>query len=261
MTSHDLPEVEVINKDDVWSAFGNPLPDPDSSELAESKESSNKAELRWPIWSVGAFFTVTLHTLLLCALTLGSPARKYQKPMTERASTSAMDATQGEFVSQLILINDHAISTEDQADPSYVSVESKQVTRQQPFVEVAAASQPEVAGSESGTDSLSPNREATGDGNGRAMLFGRYMGQIKARIERAWVYPSSTSLHSFQCRVQIRQTRNGDVQEVMLLRCNADPAWQISLVKAIQAASPLSAPPDDTVFSQVITLSFDATLH
>jgi len=50
----------------------------------------------------------------------------------------------------------------------------------------------------------------------------------------------------------------GEVQEVTLQRCNDDPTWQVSLVQAIQRASPLSAPPNEDVFSDVITLSFAA---
>ena len=84
------------------------------------------------------------------------------------------------------------------------------------------------------------------------------MGQIKARIERAWDYPANSSLKSFQCTVQIKQNRKGEVQEVTMTQCINDPAWQLSLAKAIQAASPLSAPPNEKVFTEVITLTFDA---
>jgi hypothetical protein len=48
------------------------------------------------------------------------------------------------------------------------------------------------------------------------------------------------------------------VQEVILKRCTDQPQWQISLVKAIQQASPLPAPPEPAVFSNLLTMEFDS---
>jgi len=56
--------------------------------------------------------------------------------------------------------------------------------------------------------------EADGDQTGPSMMFGRYMGQNSARVERAWVRPRSIPPSgSFNCRVQITQDRRGDVEE------------------------------------------------
>ena len=90
---------------------------------------------------------------------------------------------------------------------------------------------------------------------GRQLLFGRYIGQITARIERAWMRPR-TPIDStfFACRVQITQERNGVVQEIELVRCNGNSRWQTSLVQAIQSASPLPAPPAADVFAKRLTL-------
>ena len=96
-------------------------------------------------------------------------------------------------------------------------------------------------------------------GPGRTALVERYMGQIDARIQRAWVRPR-TSIDSglFVCRVQIAQEQNGRVQEIEIAQCNGDIPWQTSLVHAIQSASPLLAPPDPKVFSHTLTLEFTA---
>jgi membrane protein involved in colicin uptake len=107
-------------------------------------------------------------------------------------------------------------------------------------------------------ESATATQEADGDGGEAAMLFGRYMGQIKARIERAWEYAGSPSRRRSQCRVQIRQSAKGDVQDIAVQRCELDPEGQLSLVRAIQAASPLSAPPSEKVFTEVVTLTFTA---
>jgi hypothetical protein len=56
--------------------------------------------------------------------------------------------------------------------------------------------------------------------------------------------------------VQIEQGPTGAVTEIALERCNRDAAWQMSLVQAIQLASPLPAPPDPKVFTRVLHMEF-----
>lgn len=89
--------------------------------------------------------------------------------------------------------------------------------------------------------------------------YGRYLGQITARIERAWLKPrvlrDGTSFH---CRVKIQQDRSGHVLQVELADCNADPAWQLSLVHAIESASPLPTSPDPDIHLQTVSAQFDA---
>jgi outer membrane biosynthesis protein TonB len=91
----------------------------------------------------------------------------------------------------------------------------------------------------------------------RSNLIGRYLGQIDARIERAWRRPRTPVAEGlFSCRVRIEQDTRGDVQEITLEHCNGDTRWQVSLVQAIQLASPLPAPPDPTVFRRTIRMNF-----
>lgn len=111
------------------------------------------------------------------------------------------------------------------------------------------------------------------DGAQQALLFGRYVNQIVARIDRAWVRPDTApagvSLWSgapasaqasadarFNCRAQILQSTTGAVLQVTLLDCDADPKWQQSLVDAIDAASPMPAPPAESVFARSIVINF-----
>ncbi len=104
-----------------------------------------------------------------------------------------------------------------------------------------------------------PAEGATEDQPGRSMMFGRYMGQVSARVERVWMRPRSVpATGSFSCRVQITQNQHGGVQEVVLQECTNDVRWQMSLVRAIEAASPFPAPPDPGVFSNLIVLEFDS---
>jgi len=96
-----------------------------------------------------------------------------------------------------------------------------------------------------------------GDAGGSSALAGRYLGQIDARIERAWLKPR-TPLDSdaFRCEVRVEQDAAGNVLEIELEQCGNDGRWQQSLVSAIQSASPLPAPPDPSVFRKSLRLSF-----
>ncbi|MHB8812192.1 MAG: energy transducer TonB [Steroidobacteraceae bacterium] len=93
-------------------------------------------------------------------------------------------------------------------------------------------------------------------------LYGRYVGQIHARIDRAWIRPrTAIGAPIFQCQVQIDQDRLGQVGEVTLVQCNGDARWQLSVVRAIEGASPLPAPPNPAVFARHIVLEFRAMAY
>ena len=107
-------------------------------------------------------------------------------------------------------------------------------------------------------DSQAP-QDAADDPSDRAALFGRYAGQINARVFRAWLRPRTPiGSPSFTCRARIEQDPAGNVKEVMLQNCNGDTRWQLSVVHAIQSASPLPAPPDPRVFRREMTVSFQS---
>jgi hypothetical protein len=102
-----------------------------------------------------------------------------------------------------------------------------------------------------------------------AHAVGIYSGQIHARIERIWRRPRTpisvgdekisregSSTEAFQCVVTIVQDATGRVEGTDLLNCNGSSAWQESLVRAINQASPLPAPPNPKVFIRSITLQF-----
>ncbi len=101
--------------------------------------------------------------------------------------------------------------------------------------------------------------DAAGDATARAALFGRYLGQITARISRAWLRPrTSIGGDRFSCWVQVEQDSRGNVEEITLKSCNGTIAWQASLVHAIESASPLPAPPDSSVFTKTLTFEMGA---
>ncbi len=90
-----------------------------------------------------------------------------------------------------------------------------------------------------------------------ALLYGRYLGQVQARIERAWMRPrTEIGAPTFSCRARIAQDRGGDVVEVKFDNCSGSERWQQSLLSAIRTASPLPAPPDPSVYADTLSLSF-----
>lgn len=93
-------------------------------------------------------------------------------------------------------------------------------------------------------------------------LYGRYVGQIRARIDRAWRRPrTAIGAPLFQCQVQIEQDSLGQVSDITLVQCDGAARWQLSLVRAIEAASPLPAPPDPAVFTRHVLLEFRAMAY
>ena len=92
-----------------------------------------------------------------------------------------------------------------------------------------------------------------------ARLYARYVGQVQGRIERAWTRPrSEIGASTFFCRTRIRQDRRGAVIEVTLDHCNGTERWQHSLVSAIRTASPMPAPPDASVYADILWLNFSS---
>jgi len=95
-----------------------------------------------------------------------------------------------------------------------------------------------------------------------SQLAGRYLGQIDARIERAWLRPRTPiGADLFACRARILQDSAGNVLEVNLESCNGTARWQASLVSAIKTASPLAAPPDPRVFARIVRLDFKSLAY
>lgn len=252
-------DVEVLATEDLWAKYGPKLPEP-------SKQAGRGflayQPRRWFNAGAGFILSVLLHALIFAPMLLGTAGRPKRAPMAEGAAASGETSRANEVLTMVLLLNSDAISAQEEPDESIYEVVSKldqQLKQDLVLVtDLPKPSEPDLGGAMDGTDELSPTAEATGDAAGRAMLFGRYMGQIKARITRAWDYPPTAMSPTFQCKVQIRQDRQGNVQEVTFQRCGDDSAWQLSLAQAVQRASPLSAPPEESVFTEVLTLSFEA---
>jgi hypothetical protein len=210
---------------------------------------------------IGIVGTLVMHAMLIQSVSFASRGPKPKPPET-RESANALSKSTGD---NLVLISLPTITSANQVANAISSLPDLSKMK---IKSAISADPPDFLNLE--TLALNEN-QASGefasstDGGEIARLFGIYTGQIQARIDRVWRRPrtpvsdgtkSAEAGESFQCEAQVVQDFRGNVQEVMLPRCNGSAAWQHSLIAAIQHASPLPTPPSSRVFSNSITLRF-----
>jgi hypothetical protein len=214
---------------------------------------------------VGVLGTLLLHAMFIQSISFGTRGAKPRSP--EAQETALSKSTTG--VESLVLISLPTINTAQAYSTSVIS--SLPDLSKMKIKPPISLDPPEFLNLESLAliEAQASNPSANeADGTEVARLFGIYTGQIQARIDRVWRRPRTPinenasekkptdAGDSFQCEAQIVQDVRRNVQEILLPRCNGSPAWQRSLVLAIQQASPLPAPPSIKVFTQSITLKF-----
>jgi hypothetical protein len=88
-------------------------------------------------------------------------------------------------------------------------------------------------------------------------LRGLYLGQVRARIERAWEAAAnrSSARDAAGCDVRVTQDTRGGVLEVAFGECRVESAERDALVRIIRGAAPLPAPPSDLPFTGQVALS------
>ena len=215
------------------------------------------ADSRTAITFCGLVATVFLHALLFTPMMWGG--RHSQRRLPDEVGAAASKQADKAAESMLVVFEEdpsaiHDAGSEDELDPKFILP--------QPSILPIARPQPVALELSSVDDDDAAAPEADGDQAGHSMMFGRYMGQIQARVARAWLRPRSIPPGgAFTCRVQITQDRRGNVQEVTLERCTEDPQWQVSLVRAIEGSAPFPAPPDPAVFSNLVTLEFESDAY
>jgi hypothetical protein len=209
---------------------------------------------------VGIAGTLLLHTLLVVPLFLDLSLAPHQLPNQSGAGASALASTE-EPLMTVVFINEATpvVKRLTPLEPKDLASRGKE-SPDLPVVVLSPDPTPAVESDPQSEDA--PDRspaEAKGDQAEHALLYGRYLGQVQARIERAWMRPrSEIGAPQFSCRARISQDRRGDVVDVALDHCNGTPLWQQSLVSAIRTASPLPAPPDPSVYADRLWLNFQS---
>lgn len=213
----------------------------------------------WWITVLASLCSISLHSLILAPLVFGTDARA-KRPSEQQGLGSSAIVASAEMVPTLTFI---ALSPAHASLNDQLPLFASRGIAEPKFSLMVASPDPNLAfdvedeSSEEERDSTTES--AAGAGPERALLFGRYMGQVDARIQRAWMRPRTPiGAKRFECQTRIEQDRSGGVLSIELVKCNGDARWQRSLVSAIQRASPLSAPPEPSVFTGTLLLSFDA---
>lgn len=207
----------------------------------------------------GMAATVLLHSMLITVAMWGGGQDRLPRPpdaMGGGANTGSAEGLPGERRITVLLT------------PEYQDTPPLQPAPQLPEPELIEPSMLEISGQDAlplppiEMDLLGELADQDADLMARARYAGIYESQVRARIERAWALSQTPAEGSaFSCLVQIRQRRDGRVMEVALVldRCKGSSAMQMSLAKAIQAASPLPAPPHPSAFVDSFALEFHAS--
>lgn len=215
---------------------------------------------------IGILGTVLLHAIFIQTVSFGGRIAKRSPPESQESALSK--STTGE--EGLVLISLPKLANASQTVDASVISSLPNLSRMKIRTPISA-DPPKFLNIETlalSEDQASRLTTSGADGTELVRLFGIYTGQIQARIDRVWRRPRTPvnenrvaqkaidAVESFDCEAQIIQDPRGNVQEILLPRCNGSAAWQRSLVLAIQQSSPLPAPPSAKVFSQSITLRF-----
>jgi TonB C terminal len=206
-----------------------------------------------------AFLSLALHVALVAPAVFGGSVPPVKRIDTNPAGSSSIAEPMDAELEWVALPD--AFDSDEFASPREVTVISitpvlAEVTRPDLSPDVGEIL-PEVERAAS-----TASRSSVSDAFEGEQLYGRYMTQISARIERAWLRPRTpVGAALFRCRARIDQDGRGSVRAVTLEHCNGDPHWQASLLHAIQSASPLPAPPDPAVFKPTFRLSFESEAY
>jgi hypothetical protein len=202
----------------------------------------------------GVTATILLHLLLVAPLLIGG--------QTTRSRTNEQGAEASGVPAMVVVdVNDEPSEESESANhPALPDTAIASPTRLLiPVGGIQLKEDASLSSAISDSDDASRPRSGNPDQSERALMFGRYLGQVTARVERAWLRPRSPiGSSAFTCLVQVEQDRERNVKEITLKRCNGTTTWQLSLVRAIESASPFPAPPDPAVFSQELTLEMNA---
>jgi hypothetical protein len=225
-------------------------------ELANVEKWVPLKKKSWRLIAIGSLGTIVLHgSLLAPILVLGEAAKPINEPEGSRTGRTLRAE---EFSTTLIFISPSSLSAEtgyewEQATQSRLNNDKASLA----FIEPPPTLDESMFDMDAVENASAEVQQQ--DAAGLAALFGRYTGQVRARIERGWAPPQqATPEFPFNCQARIEQDRFGNVLSIELVDCDQDSSWQLSLVAAIERASPLSPPPTPSVFSTHLLLSFSS---
>lgn len=209
---------------------------------------------------VSAFMVLTFHSILLAPFFLTSASSHARVPARQGVGASASVSTTTPVMT-LVIINTPDSSPNISSKSFERELASRGFASRNPLAAITSPdSAPAIRLPDTQLKQIpAVTADDAEDTTERAVQFGHYIGQIKTRIESAWSRPRTViGADTFSCVARIEQDRRGTVLNVVLEQCNGDERWQVSLVRAIQSASPLPASSDSSVFTNAIELRFVA---
>jgi len=87
-----------------------------------------------------------------------------------------------------------------------------------------------------------------------------YLSQVSARLRRVLQELQAASPSPAACLVNVVQNERGSVLDVLMDECEADLAWQATVIRAVRRASPLPLPPQGLAMGSYLTLDMSTAL-
>lgn len=206
--------------------------------------------------------TLSIHAFLLAPILFGGPAlERHHRPKLEGFGAT-VTGEQAEVSDAMILLDLAGLTSQSEASLAGAASSGLRPTEGPLLIAIPDPLPVFDSIDEANASETAPPAKPASNIAGRALLVNGYMGQISARVNRAWRRPRNPLDNDrFDCLVRIQQSTAGMVESVELIQCNGDSNWQESLVSAIERAAPLSAPPEPDVFSSQIVLSFSSPTY
>lgn len=208
--------------------------------------------------AAGAVSVFAVHALLVLPFILNLSVPSPRPPITRSAGTASLISTAEPEM--IVVFIDQTRPAENGAPPDKpqssqaVALLNRHLIVQRPDAFPATPKTSAAVSDDAPEDGAAAEVAAE-----YARLYGRYLGQLQARVERAWMRPrTAIGSAQFSCWARIQQNRRGDEVAIALDHCNGTERWQQSLVSAIRTAAPLPAPPDASVYADVLWLSFSS---
>lgn len=204
--------------------------------------------------AAGMVGVLLIHAVLVLSFVLSLSVPATRRPDTGSGASAFPSSTEPDMT--LVFIEEPS-AIETAAPPKPAVLASRGMAPPDlPLVVLSPDPSPATAKLKT-TDSSEARDQTAAEAGEHARLYGRYLGQVQARVERAWMRPrTGIGALRFLCRVRLQQDRRGDLVGIALDQCNGTARWRESLLSAIRTASPLPAPPDASVYADVLWLSF-----
>jgi hypothetical protein len=201
-----------------------------------------------------ALGSVVLHFLLLAAVVWTGGSHRHT-PAPHRSTDSLGDEASAEAAMQWLTLDEGQLRDADEYQRlAAAQLAEPRLTRSHSVEDSDLV----PALLEDASEQVGPEpSDRVADQGGNTRTYGLYVGQIDARIDRAWHRPRTPiGAPLFVCHAKISQDPSGNVVDLALKECNGDARWRESLRSAIRSSSPLPAPPDPAVYRRTVYLTF-----